>query len=132
MNLRLMTAFCISIGSVVIISPNAFAGYRRCQDSPDRSITYCVNETGFRYECVDYGSSHTVCKGKNYRKECFNDFVNRTGTCNDSNGVKTVCKHSVSTSVCENSKGVRSTCSSYDNTVSICTDVSRWGRPIKS
>jgi hypothetical protein len=118
MNLRLMTAFCMTISSVMIISSDASAGYRSCQGIPGGGSSTCVDDKGFRYKCVAYGSN-SVCTGKNYRKECFND--GNTGICNDSNGVKTVCKHSGLTSVCENSKGVRLVCS-RDGIVSTC----RW------
>jgi hypothetical protein len=128
---KLLVIFSVSVGCVVVSLPDsALAGYRCCQSYPDDTST-CFNEAGFLYKCKRYeGGNRSVCIGKNnYRRECFN--VEDTGTCLDSNGVKTVCKHSGASAVCENSKGFRATCQRYDGNVSICTDVSRWGKPIK-
>jgi hypothetical protein len=131
-NLKSSVVFCAFFSFMLMALPeNAFAGYRRCQGYPDNTSA-CINESGFRIDCKNYeGGARSICTGKNnYRKECFID--GDTGVCNDSNGVKTICDHSKSDSVCENSKGFRSICRSYDGRVTICTDVSRWGKPIKS
>ncbi len=135
MSFKLPLIFCVTISCMLVVLPgDALAGYRRCQRHPDNAST-CIDETGSRFDCINYGGgTHIVCTGKNnYRKECYNDFTNNTGFCNDSNGVKTTCKDSGTTSVCENSRGFRIVCNYYyEGTYSICTDVSRWGRPIKN
>jgi hypothetical protein len=131
-NLRALLTFCLVVSTAIVISPNnALAGYRRCQGYPDNTLA-CITETGFRFDCRSYeGGGRTICTGKNnYRKECFTG--DETGVCNDSNGIKTTCRFSPSSNtVCENNKGYRSVCRRYDGNISICTDVSRWGKPIK-
>jgi hypothetical protein len=126
--------FCLSISMNFLVltsfSP-AMAGQKRCQGYPNH-VSVCIDETGLQYTCVtNLDGAYGVCKGgNNYRKEC--TFNGDSGVCNDSNGVRTTCQHSKFTSVCENSKGYRSNCRSYDGGLSICTQVSRWGKPIKN
>jgi hypothetical protein len=135
MNFKLPLVLCVTISCMLVVLPggDALAGYRRCVSYPDNTSA-CVDESGFRFDCNDYeGGARSICTGKNnYRKECSMNFANNTGFCNDSNGVRTTCKHSDLTSVCENSRGFRSVCRSYDFNTSICTDVSRWGKPIQN
>jgi hypothetical protein len=105
------------------------ARQKRCQGYPN--VTVCIDETGLKYTCVaNVDGAYSVCKGENnYRKEC--TLSGNSGACNDSNGVRSTCQHSQFTSVCEDSRGYKSNCRRYDGGLSICTQVSRWGKPIK-
>jgi hypothetical protein len=134
MYLKLLSALSLGSSIFIMYSPAiAEAGYRRCQGYPN-NISACVNETGFKFNCTgDVSYTRIICTGQNnYRKEC--TVGGRTSTCNDSNGIRYVCKHEPYTNtVCDYSNGFRSICKSYpDGNYSICTDVSRWGKPIKS
>jgi hypothetical protein len=130
MNLKCLLNF--SMGLAILLSTPfiSVAGTRHCYSYPGSS-NWCVDEKGFRIDCIDYGSV-SVCTGKNnYRKEC-KGYADRTGVCNDSNGVRTVCQSSNSGGTCENSKGYKSVCTHIDANRTVCTDISRWGKPIKN
>jgi hypothetical protein len=130
MNLKLMSAFSLSV-SIVFLPISAEAGSRRCQSYPNNTSA-CITETGLEFTCT-HDAIYSTCIGKNYRKECKQQ-NEEISICNDSNGVKTVCKHDQrSGAICENNKGYKSVCRFYnDGNYSICTNVSRWGKPIKS
>jgi hypothetical protein len=124
--------FSLVVNMVALLTPtSATAGYRNCKGYPNY-VTVCDDETGFRYVCTtNIDGAYSLCTGKNsYRRECTHS--DNVTTCKDSNGVRSVCNHSTSGSTCENSKGFRSVCKYYDGRVTICNDVSRWGKPIKS
>jgi hypothetical protein len=134
MNLKLLLTFSLGVSFSTLLSPSIVeAGYRRCQSYPNYTSA-CKDETGFEYHCTDdIAYTRGICTGKNnYRKEC--TYGKTTSVCNDSNNVRTVCKHAPNiNTICENSKGFRSVCSFNPNgNYSICTDISRWGKPIKS
>jgi hypothetical protein len=134
MNLKLLFSISLSASTFIGFLPDiAEAGYRRCQNYPD-GTSACRNESGFEFNCTgDTASTYSICTGKNnYRKECTHG--KEISRCKDSNGVKYVCKHTpYANTICENSNGFRSVCNTYpDGNYSICTDVSRWGKPIKN
>ncbi len=130
-NSRIVLSFFLSASTVLtVLSNDALAGSRRCQSYPDDTFACVDQSSGFRIDCRSYeGHTRTICTGKNnYRKECF--IGSKGSSCEDSNGVKMICKR-LNPTVCENSLGFRSVCRNYDGGVTICTDVSRWGKPIK-
>jgi hypothetical protein len=129
-------SLCLSIH--IMSSPKvAEAGYSRCQNYPD-GTSACIDRTGFKFYCTgDVAGTYSICTGKNnYRKECTHSKTGDIGICNDTNGIRSVCKKDniySGISNCENNKGYKSVCRFYnDGNYSICTDVSRWGKPIKS
>jgi hypothetical protein len=129
-SLRYSLILSMSLISISIASSPSIAGTRYCYSYPG-SNDWCVDEKGSRIDCINYGSSFSVCTGKNnYRKECKS--VSDSDVCNDSNGVRTICKSSNSGGVCENSKGYRTICKHIDANRTVCTDVNRWGKPIKN
>jgi hypothetical protein len=135
---RLLITFSLSVAIATVTSltsNNAIAGTRRCQRYSD-DTSACINEKGYKTYCRiekgdGYDGTKQVCVGKgNYRKECIS-ITQWSVSCIDTKGIKTKCEDANRpVGYCSKSDGTEVKCVSYNNGVTICTDIDKKGNPI--